>query len=133
MIGTPESSAFFEQAMQLARRYYISMWSADTYGSFSDVTFEYYSQMESSYGIRIEGSPPAEFVFAGITEFSGHDTIPRGNLVSNEGAFEIYMHPQNPDVILAATTWYTAPVGENGETYHTGFNVYIRYDCPLAS
>ena len=28
--------------------------------------------------------------------------------------------------------WHTAPVGENGETNHSGFNIYIRYDCPLA-
>lgn len=112
--------------------YYISMWSASPGGEFPDVSSEYYDTMESTYGIRIEGNAPDGFVPAGIAEFSGHDTIPRGSLVSNEGAYEVYADPSNPDVVLVATKWHTAPVGENGETNHSGFNVYIRYECPLA-
>ena len=112
--------------------YYISMWSAQDYGRFPDVSHEYYDKMESTYGIRIEGNAPDGFVSVGIAEFSGNDTIPRGTLVSNEGAYEVFADPSNPDVILVATKWHTAPVGENGETNHSGFNIFIRYDCPLA-
>ena len=111
--------------------YYISMWSAQDYGSAPDVSHEYYDKMENTYGIRIEGDAPAGFASVGIAEFSGNDTIPRGMLVSNAGAYEVYANPGDPDVVLVATTWVTAPVGENGETNHSGFNVYIRYDCPL--
>ena len=110
--------------------YYISMWSAQDYGSTPDVSHEYYDKMESTYGIRIEGDAPVGFASVGIAEFSGNDTIPRGMLVSNEGVYEVYADPSNPDVVLVATKWHTAPVGENGETSHSGFNVYIRYDCP---
>lgn len=112
--------------------YYISMWSAQDYGSTPDVSHEYYDKMESTYGIRIEGDAPVGFASVGIAEFSGNDTIPRGMLVSNEGAYEVYADPNNPDVVLVATNWHTAPVGENGETSHSGFNVYIRYNCPWA-
>lgn len=112
--------------------YYISMWSAQDYGNTPDVSHEYYDKMESTYGIRIEGEPPVGFASVGIAEFSGNDTIPRGMLVSNEGAYEVYADSNNPDVVLVATKWHTAPVGENGETSHSGFNVYIRYNCPLA-
>ena len=107
------------------------MWSAQDYGSAPDVSHEYYDKMENTYGIRIEGDAPAGFASVGIAEFSGNDTIPRGMLVSNAGAYEVYANPGDPDVVLVATTWVTAPVGENGETNHSGFNVYIRYDCPL--
>ena len=112
--------------------YYISMWSAQDYGSSPDVSREYYDNMKSTYGIRIEGDAPDGFVSVGIAEYSGNDTIPRGMLVSNEGAYEVYADPSNLDVVLVATKWHTAPVGENGETDHSGFNVYIRYDCPWA-
>lgn len=111
--------------------YYISMWSAEDYGNFPDVSSEYYNTMKSTYGIRIEGDAPEGFVSAGIAEFSGHDTVPHGALASNDGAYEVYVNPSNPDVILVATQWHTAPVGENGETNHSGFNVFIRYDCPF--
>ena len=112
--------------------YYISMWSADSYGNYPDVTHEYWNEMLSSYDVRIEGSAPEGFASAGVAEFSGYDTIPRGDLVCNTGAYEIFANPDDPNVILVPTRWYTAPIGENGETSHSGFNVYIRYDCPFA-
>lgn len=112
--------------------YYISLWSADSYGNYPDVSSDYYNKMESTYGIRIEGEALDGFVSAGIAEFSGHDTIPSGTLASNESASEVYVNFNDPDVILVSTRWYTAPVGENGETNHSGYNVYIHYDCPLA-
>ena len=112
--------------------YYISMWSAKPYGDKPDVSAEYYNEMETKYGIRIEGVPPEGFVLTGTTEFSGHDTVPRGNLVSNEGEFEVYANPDLPEIIYVSTFWYTATADENGETRHEGFNVYIKYDCPFA-
>ena len=112
--------------------YYISLWSAVSYGNYPDVSSDYYNKMESTYGIRIEGEALDGFVSAGIAEFSGHDTIPSGTLASNESASEVYVNPNEPDVILVPTKWYTAPIGENGETNHSGYNVYIHYNCPLA-
>lgn len=111
--------------------YYISMWSAKPYGDDPDMTWEYLDEMETKYGIRIEGEPPECFVLIGTTEFSGHDTVPKGTLVSNEGEFEVYANPDNTEIIYVSTFWYTAAENENGETKHEGFNVYIKYDCPF--
>lgn len=112
--------------------YYISMWSAKPYGNNPDVSDEYYDEMERKYVVRIEGEPPEGFVLIGTTEFSGHDTVPKGNLVSNEGEFEVYANPDIPEIIYVSTFWYTATADENGETRHEGFNIYIKYDCPFA-
>jgi len=112
--------------------YYISLWSAQTYGDYPDVSDEYYDAMESAYGIRMEGDAPDGFELVGIAAFSGKDTIPRGPLTSNEGEYAVYANPGDPAVLLVETQWYTAPIGENGETHHTGFNVYIQYECPFA-
>lgn len=112
--------------------YYISMWSAKPYGNNPDVSAEYYDEMETKYVVRIEGEPPEGFVLTGTTEFSGHDTVPKGNLVSNEGEFEVYANPDIPEIIYVSTFWYTATADENGETRHEGFNIYIKYDCPFA-
>ena len=112
--------------------YYISMWSAKPYGNNPDVSAEYYDEMETKYEVRIEGEPPEGFVLIGTTEFSGHDTVPKGNLVSNEGEFEVYANPDIPEIIYVSTFWYTATADENGETRHEGFNIYIKYDCPFA-
>lgn len=111
--------------------YYISMWSAEYYGKFPDVSSEYYNTMKNNYGIRIETDLLEGFVSAGISDFSGYDTIPHGTLTSNKGEYEIYVNPDKPDVILVASQWQTAPVGVNGEINHSGFDVYIRYDCPF--
>ncbi|MBE6892559.1 MAG: hypothetical protein E7482_00930 [Ruminococcaceae bacterium] len=112
--------------------YYISMWSAKPYGDNPDVSAEYYDEMETKYGVRIEGEPPEGFVLSGTTEFSGHDTVPKGNLVSNEGEFEVYANPDNPEVIYVSTFWYTHTAEEKTQTKREGFNVYIKYDCPFA-
>ena len=111
--------------------YYISMWSASSYGEYPDVNNEYFGSMESTYGIRIEGDTPNGFVSAGIAEFSGKDTIPRGALVSNVGAHEVHVNPNEPDVVLVPTYWHTHTKEEGKETRHEGYNIYIRYDCPL--
>ena len=111
--------------------YYISMWSASSYGEYPDVNNEYFDSMESTYGIRIEGDTPNGFVSAGIAEFSGKDTIPRGALVSNVGAHEVHVNPNEPDVILVPTYWHTHTKEEEKETRHEGYNIYIRYNCPL--
>ncbi len=112
--------------------YYISMWSAKPYGNNPDVSAEYYDEMETKYGVRIEGEPPEGFVLTGTTEFSGHDTVPKGNLVSNEGEFEVYANPDIPEIIYVSTFWYTHTAEEKTQTKHEGFNVYIKYDCPFA-
>lgn len=111
--------------------YYISMWSAQSYGSFPDVSYEYYNKIENTYGIRVEGDVPAGFISAGIAEFSGNDTLPRGELVSNVGAHEVYVNPDVSDVLLVPAYWHTHTKEEGKETKHKGYNIYIRYDCPL--
>lgn len=112
--------------------HFISMWSAQDYGDTPDVSSEYYESMENTYGIRMEGDAPAGFVSAGTAEFAGHDTIPQGTLSSNQGIHEVFVNPDAPDIVLVPTHWYTSTKEEGGETKHEGFNVYIRYDCPLA-
>ena len=112
--------------------YYISMWSAKPYGDSPDVSYEYYNEMENTCGIRVEGVAPDGFVSVGSAEFSGYDTIPRGVLASNVGVHEVYANSNEPDVVLIPTYWYTHTKEEGKETRHDGYNVYIRYDCPLA-
>lgn len=111
--------------------YYISLWTASTRGSTPDVSEAAYEAVAARYGVRLEGDAPQGFVFAGTAEFSGDDTVPRGTLSSNVGAREVYVDPAEPDVLLLATSWYTAP-DETGEDLHTGFDVYLRYSCPFA-
>lgn len=111
--------------------HYISMWSAQYYGDIPDVSREYYEAMESEHGIRIEGDVPDGFISAGTAEFTGQDTVPRGTLSSNQGAHEVYINPDEPDVVLVPTYWYTHTKEEAKETRHEGFDIYIRYDCPL--
>lgn len=110
--------------------YYISLWSAKTYGDNPDISNERYETTESTYAIRIEGEPPYGFVSAGIAEFTGYDTVPKGKLASNESASEVYVNPSNRDIIYVSTTWHTSPA--TGETFHKGYNVYVKYDCPFA-
>jgi len=112
-------------------RYYISMWSAEYFGGSPDVTREYYDEMDSLYGVRIEGTVPEGFLPAGTAEFTGNDTVPAGALASNAEAAAVYYNPDDPAVIFAETHWFTAAAEENGETRHDGFNVYILYDCPF--
>lgn len=106
--------------------YYISMWSAQSYGDSPDVTWEYYNAMESRYGVRIEGSAPEAYSYVGKTQFTGHDTIPRGELSSNTGELDIYADPNEPDMIYVSSSWYSA------SGYHEGFDTYILYDFSLA-
>jgi len=95
------------------------------------VTREYYDEMDALYGKRIEGTLPNGFELAGTAAFTGNDTIPTGQLASNEKDITVYYNPDDPAVILAETHWFTATAEENGETQHNGFNVYIHYDCPF--
>jgi hypothetical protein len=112
--------------------YYIALWNANCYGDTPDVDEEYFDAMESAYGYRVEGDAPEGFYSVGTAEFSGYDTVPRGGLASNQGQLEVFADPDAPEVLLVRAHWYTATAEENGETRHDGFNVYIRYDCPLA-
>ena len=111
--------------------YYISMWSAVSYGDAPDVSAAYYDSVESTYGIRMEGEAPEGFSPIGTAVFTGHDTIPRGTLASNRGAHEVYVDPEHPEIILIPAAWHTHTAAETHETLHTGFDVYVRYDCPL--
>ena len=111
---------------------YISMWSADYYGEDPDVSEAYYNEMEERFGLRIEGDAPDSFVSVGIAAFSGDDTIPSGTLSSNQGQAEVYCSPNEPDVALVRTHWFTSTEEEGREIRHEGFDVYIRYDAPFA-
>lgn len=96
---------------------YTSMWNG-----WGIVDGEFYDRIEAEYGIRIEGEAPEGFVSRGCAEFVGWDIWPEGSLSSNTGEEEIYADPENPDIVLVATTW------QNVSGAHTGFNVYLRYD-----
>ena len=87
---------------------------------------------DARYGNRIEGSAPEGFVLAGTADFTGNDTIPTGDLATNAAPADVYYAPDDPNVLLLATHWSTAP-DESGEIEHAGFDVYIRYNFPLAS
>ena len=110
--------------------YYISMWHASYYSEEPDVSREYYDNMKSRYGIRIEGDAPDGFVLAGEAVFTGNDTVPTGDLASNDRSGKVYYSPNDPDVLLLETEWTTSPA--TGKMHREGFNVYIRYDCPFA-
>ena len=109
--------------------YYISMWNVN-YSYYDDpvVTQEYLDEMNSRYGVRIEGDLPDGFVLAGEAVYSGSETLPTGTLASNnQQAKTVYYSPLDPNVLLVATKWTTYPY-----TICEGFDVYIRYDCPFA-
>lgn len=111
--------------------YYISMWNVNYLYEDRDVTREYHDEMYSRYGIRIEGDLPDGFVLAGEAVYSGLETLPTGTLASNnQQAKTVYYSPLDPNVLLVAAKWSTAP--STGKMNREGFNVYIRYDCPFA-
>ena len=96
---------------------YTSMWNG-----WRTVDGEFYDRIEAEYGVRIEGDAPEGFASVGTAEFAGWDLWPEDALSSNTGEEEIYVNPENPDIVLVATTWHTV----QGE--HRGFHVYLRYD-----
>lgn len=103
---------------------YVSMWSA----SSRYVDAEVYDLIREQYDLRIEGETVEGFSLVGTAEFTGLDTIPKGDLSSNTENAQVYANPAVPDVLLVSTSWYTATKEEQGETLHTGFNVYVRCD-----
>ena len=109
--------------------YYISMWNVNySYYDAPVVTQEYLDEMNSRYGVRIEGDLPDGFVLAGEAVYSGSETLPTGTLASNnQQAKTVYYSPLDPNVLLVAAKWTTPPY-----TISEGFYVYIRYDCPFA-
>ena len=100
---------------------YVSLWSISPTESP-----QLYARAQETYGIRIEGDAPADFISLGKALFSGWDTLPQGTLASNTGTEEVLHCPDDPDVLLVSTAWHTAP-DETGEMRHTGWNVYIRF------
>jgi hypothetical protein len=112
--------------------YYIC-WSSVRYGGAnSDMSSDRHAELRNLYGPRMEGKLPKGFVSAGIAEFSGEDTIPRGTLSCNKDALEVFVNPDVPDVVLVSAVWHTAPDPKTGDGTHTGYDVYFRYDCPFA-
>lgn len=111
--------------------YFISLWTASTYGDSPDVAEAAYAAVRARYGLRLEGDAPTGFALVGTAVFTGDDTLPTGDLASNVGAVEVYGAADEPEVLLVRTQWYTASE-ETGEVLHSGLNVYLRYDCPLA-
>lgn len=107
---------------------YISLWSASISGESPDVERELYDEIENTYGVRIKADSQEGFVSVGIAEFSGRDTVPKGKLSCNTDSVEVLVNPTDERVLLIPTEWYTAPQGENGETKHSGYNVYVRME-----
>lgn len=112
--------------------YYISLWTATTSGDAPDISQTDYDAVYARYGLRIEGDAPEGFVSLGTATFTGDDTVPTGELASNVAAAEVCCDPSQPDILLYRTQWYTATAEDGGERRHTGWNVYLRYPCPLA-
>lgn len=110
---------------------YISLWSADEWSETPDVDGGRSAAVREQYGVRIEGEAPSGFTLRGTAEFSGYDTIPKGALSSNLRQGAVYVSAEEPDLVLFATTWYTAPDAETGEQKHSGFDVYLLYEGPL--
>ncbi len=104
-------------------RLYISLWSL----ARGDADPALLEKTESAYGPMIEGAVPAGFIPVGTADFAGYDTWPAGALSSNEPGLNVWADPENPDILLVATSWFTATAAENGETRHEGFNLYIPY------
>lgn len=111
---------------------YISMARANYFGDDPDVSKDFFDEIRARYGIQLEGAAPDGFVSVGTAEFSGYDTIPRGELASNTGQFvEVWANPDDPSVILVPTFWHTSTAEEGKETRHEGYVTYILYDGPL--
>lgn len=110
---------------------YISMWDAAFYEECPDADEELYNTIRDCYGIRIENEVPDGFSFIGTANFSGHDTIPRLELSSNDTEADVYANPDNTDFLFVSTHWFTATDEEKSETRHDGFDIYILYTGPL--
>lgn len=108
---------------------YISLWSAQTYGDRPDVRPEAYDTALERWDIRIEEArAPEGLQILGTAAFSGWDSVPQGKLFSNTGTETVAVLPDTDEVVFVSTEWYTAAADENGETRHTGWNVYIRWE-----
>jgi len=101
---------------------YIAMWSANTWAGTRDVSEAFFNSIHAKYGYRIEGALPEGFASVGIAEFSGYDIWPEGPLSSNRGEVEVFVNPDDPDVVLVAAVWHSA------KGRHEGFDVFLRYE-----
>ena len=107
--------------------YYISLNSASygLYAEYPDMTEEYYNAMVSVFGgTRVE-DPKYGLELIGQTTFTGHDTIPEGDLACNFGVRNVYKSGVT-DLLLVSNAWV------DGKEVHRGYDVYVRYDCPFA-
>lgn len=110
---------------------YISMWSEVHWGENPEVNSNLHDKIYEQYGIRLkDGEVPQGFESVGVSQFSGKDTIPRGDLVSNQGELEVMINPKDDRLVLVETEWYTA-VYENGTVPIHGYDVYIFYEGEL--
>ena len=106
---------------------YVSLWTAGHADEAFQTRLETY---EAAYGRRIEGTTVENFTEVGKTTFAGYDLLPTGELFSNthRRGEAVYANAADYNVILVETEWYTATEEEDGETKHTGFDVYILWE-----
>lgn len=95
---------------------YVSLASA-----YGVVPWAFADRLMEEYGIQLEGDLPEGFVSVGVTEFAGYDIWPTGTLSSNEAPTEVFVHPENAEVILAATEWHSV------KGVHRGYQVFVYY------
>lgn len=108
--------------------YYISLASARYryYEGYQDITEEYYNAMARAFGgTRVEENPRYSFELIGQTTFAGFETIPEGDLACNFGVRNVYESGVT-DLLLVSNAWV------DGKKVCRGYDVYVRYDCPLA-
>lgn len=111
---------------------YISMWSAVSYGEDPDVTDEFYTRMEETYGLTTD-SLPEGFTSVGTAEFSGFYAIPTGPLSfngrigSNDAPIEVFASSAMDDVIFASVVSSSTRPSSGGE-----YDTFIRCDKELS-
>ncbi len=110
---------------------YISMWSVDCWNENPDTNKNLRDEIYTEYGVRMgDAEVSKDFESVGVAQFSGKDTIPRGNLVSNQAELEVLVNQQDKRIVLVEAEWYTA-VYENGTVPLHGYDVYILYEGTL--
>lgn len=108
---------------------YVSMWSDFYTGDQSCV--DYHDDMRERYGIRVEADIVKDSVLVGEAHFEEKDRIPQTELGVDDKRYngsKVYEIPDDNQVLYVGTSWYTATTEEDGETLHTGYDVFVLYD-----
>lgn len=109
---------------------YVSMWSDFYTGDQSYV--DYHDDMRERYGIRVEADiVEDDNVLVGTAHFEETDRIPRTELGVDYRKYngsEVYQNTDDSRILYVGTSWYTATAEEDGETLHTGYDVFILYN-----